>query len=87
VGEALATQFSDIDLQPILDLLTLHAEVVFTDTLPEPACGDPDDDKFLACALACGVRHIISGDRHLLNASGDKGLKVVSPRRFVDDYL
>jgi len=87
VGETLATQFPGVDLEPILDFLTLHAEVVTADTLLEPVCRDPDDDKFLACALASGVKHIISGDKHLLNASGYKGLKVVSPRRFVDDYL
>jgi putative PIN family toxin of toxin-antitoxin system len=87
VGEALASQFLDTDLQPIFDLLTLHAEVVSSGTLPEPVCGDPDDDKFLACALISSVRHIISGDKHLLKVSGYKGLKVVSPRRFVDDYL
>jgi putative PIN family toxin of toxin-antitoxin system len=87
VGETLASQFPEVDLQPIFDLLTLHAEVVPSDTLPEPVCRDPDDDKFLACALTSGVRYIISGDKHLLKASGYKGLEVVSPRRFVDDYL
>jgi putative PIN family toxin of toxin-antitoxin system len=87
VGETLASQFPDIDLHPIFDLLTLHAEVVSDDTLPEPVCGDPDDDKFLACALISGVRYIISGDKHLLKVSGYKGLKVVSPRRFVEDCL
>jgi putative PIN family toxin of toxin-antitoxin system len=87
VGETLASQFPEVDLQPIFDLLTLHAEVVPSDTLPEPVCRDPDDDKFLACALTSGVRYIISGDKHLLKASGYKGLEVVSHRRFVDDYL
>lgn len=87
VGETLASQFPEVDLQPIFELLTLHAEVVPADMLPEPICRDPDDDKFLACALTSGVRYIISGDKHLLKASGYKGLEVVSPRRFVDDYL
>jgi putative PIN family toxin of toxin-antitoxin system len=70
VGETLATQFPGVDLEPILDFLTLHAEVVAADTMLEPVCRDPDDDKFVACALASGVRHVISGDKHLLNASG-----------------
>jgi len=30
-------------------------------------CKDPDDDKFLACALSAGVKIIVSGDPHLLN--------------------
>jgi putative PIN family toxin of toxin-antitoxin system len=27
---------------------------------------DPDDDKFIACAVAAGADHLISGDPHLL---------------------
>jgi putative PIN family toxin of toxin-antitoxin system len=87
VGETLASKFPDIDLQPIFDLLTLNAEVVASKTLAEPICRDPDDDKFLACALTSGAQYIISGDKDLLTASGYKGLEVVSPRRFVDDFL
>lgn len=28
---------------------------------------DPDDDKFIECAMECGADYIISGDKHLLN--------------------
>lgn len=87
VGETLASQFQEIDLQPILDFLTLNAEVVSSERLAEPVCRDPDDDKFLACALTSGAKYVISGDKDLLRASGYKGLVVVSPRKFVDDYL
>ena len=87
VGETLASQFPDINLGPIFELLTLNAELVSSERLPERVCRDPDDDKFLACALTSGAKLIISGDKHLLKASGYRGLKVVSPRRFVDDYL
>ncbi len=85
VGENLAKQFPG--LQPILDLLTLNAEVVPSEKLAEQICRDPDDDKFLACALTSGARYIISGDKDLLTVSGYKGLEVLSPRRFVDAYL
>jgi putative PIN family toxin of toxin-antitoxin system len=87
VGETLASQFQEIDLQPIFDFLTLNAEVVSSERLAEPVCRDPDDDKFLACALTSGAKYVISGDKDLLGASGYKGLVVVSPRKFVDDYL
>ena len=87
VGETLASQFPHIDLQRLFELLTVNAEVVPSENLAEPVCIDPDDDKFLACALTSGAEYIISGDKHLLRASGYKGLKVLSPRRFVDDYL
>jgi putative PIN family toxin of toxin-antitoxin system len=51
VGLALAEQFPTIDLGQILDLVTIKAEMVHAQSLPEPVCVDPDDDKFLACAL------------------------------------
>jgi putative PIN family toxin of toxin-antitoxin system len=87
VGETLASQFQEIDLKPIFDLLTLNAEVVSSERLAEPVCRDPDDDKFLACALTSGAKYVVSGDKDLLGAAGYKGLVVVSPRKFVDDYL
>ena len=87
VGETLASQFPDIDLERFFYLLMLNAEVVPSQRLAEPVCTDPDDDKFLACALTSGAKYVISGDKHLLDASGYKGLEVISPRRFVDHYL
>jgi len=48
---------------------------------------DPDDDKFLACALASGAGTIVSGDKHLLSVSGYRGIEVLRPRAFVEGYL
>jgi predicted nucleic acid-binding protein len=50
-------------------------------------CEDPDDDKFLSCAIAGKSNIIISGDKHLLRVSGYKGIKVLRPRESVDEYL
>lgn len=33
--------------------------------LPAPVCRDPDDDAVLACALAAGADHLVSGDDDL----------------------
>jgi len=87
VGETLAYQFPGVDLGPILELLTLKAELTQTSGLPEPVCDDPDDDKFLACALASNSKVIISGDKHLLKVSGYCGINVLRPRKFLDDFL
>jgi putative PIN family toxin of toxin-antitoxin system len=87
VGETLAEQFPGVNLQPIIDLVTTNAEIFPNQVLPESICEDPDDDKFIACALAGRCRVIISGDRHLLKVSGFRGLTVMSPRRFIDEYL
>ena len=87
VGEELAKQFPGVDLDPILELFATGAELVVPPLLPEPVCDDPDDDKFIACALTSRTKIIISGDKGLLRASGYRGIEVVRPRTFVDEYL
>ena len=87
VGDELSTQFPETDLNPIIELITIKAELVEAQHLNEAVCDDPDDDKFFACAIAGGAGLIISGDKHLLKMSGYQGIKVVSPRQFVDEIL
>jgi len=87
VGETLADQFPGVDLGPILEILTVKAKLTLSPSLPEPVSDDPDDDKFLACALASKAKLIVSGDKHLLNVSGYRGIDIIKPRQFVDDYL
>ncbi len=55
--------------------------------LPEPVCGDPDDDKFLACALAARADLIVSGGKKLLAVSGYEDVAVITPREFSDRWL
>jgi len=87
VGEEMSGGFPSIDIQPILDLLTISAEVISSPFLSEPVCKDPDDDKFLACAISSKCKLVISGDKQLLAVSGFKGIKVIKPRKFIDEYL
>jgi putative PIN family toxin of toxin-antitoxin system len=87
VGESLAQQFPGIDLGPILELLTVKAELILAPGLSGQVCDDPDDDKFLACALASTAKLIVSGDKHLLGVSGYRGIVIVTPRKFIDEYL
>lgn len=67
--------------------MAVNARIVKPPPLPEPVCSDPDDDKFLACALASGTQVIASGDKALLKASGYCGIEILSPRQFVEKYL
>lgn len=87
VGRELAAQFPQVDLSAALALLVTGVQVRHPRPLPEPVCADPEDDKFLACALGARVELLISGDRHLLAADGYRGIRVVRPRRFVDEFL
>lgn len=87
VGLVLAAQYPGVDLSPVLTDFITNAEIVAAPPLAEPVSCDPDDDKFLACALAARVDAVVSGDRDLLTHDGWRGIAILKPRRFVDDYL
>jgi len=87
VAENLARQFSGVDVSRILDLLTIGSLICEAGPLPDQVCDDPDDDKFLACALASGARIIVTGDKALLRLDGFRRLSMVRPRQFVDANL
>lgn len=44
----------------------------------------PSDDKFLACALAGKADAIISGDKHLLDLEGYRGIPILNVRSFLE---
>jgi len=87
VGQALGEQFPAINLGPFLDLVAANAEMYPSPSLSAPVCVDPDDDKFFACAVAGKIKVIVSGDKHLLQVSGYRGVSVLKPREFLDAYL
>lgn len=87
VGMILAEKFSGIDIVPILNLIVTHSEIIQPQPLSQRVCDDPDDDKFLACALSSDSKIIITGDRHLLKLSGYKGIVIVTPRAFIERFL
>ena len=87
VGDELSARFPAVDLVPALHLIAAGATMVAAPPLPEPVCSDPDDDKFLACAVAAGAAYVVSGDRGLLAASPYEKVTVIRPRALVDTIL
>ena len=87
VAGELSRQFPDVDIDKIIELITIHSELIEVPSLPERICSDPDDDKFLAYALISKAKVIISGDKHLLNVSGYQEITVCKPKDFIDNYL
>ncbi len=74
-------------LDAFLALFTVHVMMVNPPLLERPVCEDPDDDKFLAAALAGHARLVVSGDKHSLRVSGWQGIEVLKARPFVDRYI
>lgn len=46
---------------------------------------DPEDNKFLACAIEGGADYIVSGDRHLLQFQSYQGIRILTPRSFLQE--
>ncbi|MCD6388029.1 MAG: putative toxin-antitoxin system toxin component, PIN family [Desulfobulbaceae bacterium] len=86
VAEELSKKFPEIDIEQILELFTIYAEIVDTSGLEVTVCEDPDDNMFISCALAGKSKIIVSGDKHLLKISGYQKIKVLKPRDFLDNY-
>ena len=87
VAVELQREYPGVDIGAVLDLIVIGSEFFESARLEGRVCSDPDDDKFLACAIASGANVVVSGDRHLLRVSGYRGITVMKPRDFVEQYL
>ena len=87
VAAILHENFPSVDLTRLLDLVVVEAEMCQAEPLLEAVSVDPDDDKFIACALSSGSKLIVSGDKHLLDVDGYRGIEILKPRPFVERYL
>jgi uncharacterized protein len=46
-------------------------------------CRDPNDDRFVACALATGAGYVVTYDNDLLALDGYEGLMILTPEDFL----
>lgn len=87
VAEDLSLKFPVVDISPIIELITIYGQFTDTQGVNIAICEDPDDDKFIECAIAGKCDIIVSGDRHLLKLAEYKGVKILKPRDFIKQYL
>ena len=50
-------------------------------------CRDPDDDKFIECAVDGKAVFIVSGDKDLLSLESYKDVEIISAADFCSRYL
>lgn len=72
------------DELPLLKIYADEATVIKPSRLPKPVCRDADDDEVLAVALAAKAEIILTGDKDLLVLKEFQGIKILSPRQFVE---
>lgn len=49
-------------------------------------CRDPDDNKFLSCAVSASADFIVSGDNDLCDLRKYKSVKIIYPRDFFNYF-
>ncbi|MBN2438136.1 MAG: putative toxin-antitoxin system toxin component, PIN family [Deltaproteobacteria bacterium] len=73
------------ELEELLKLFATGFHIVFTTRTPEIyVVADPDDDKFIACALALKAGCVVSGDKTLVDVRLHQGIRIVTPREFFE---
>lgn len=69
---------------PLLAAYRERAHLVEPAPLPKAVCRDPDDDAVLAAAVAARADVIVTGDNDLLVLKEYEGVRILSPRQFVE---
>ncbi len=61
-------------------------ELILSDTRVD-ICRDPDDNKFISCALDGRCFYIVSGDKDLLTIKNHLGVQIVTVAEFLEILL
>jgi len=74
------------ELSELLSLLAHGFHVLFSARTPNlhVVGEDPDDDKFIECAVALEADFVISGNKALTAIQDYMGMRIVTPREFLD---
>ena len=48
---------------------------------------DPDDDKFISCAIDAKALYIVSDDKDLLSTEDYEGIEIITAADFCNKYL
>lgn len=60
---------------------------IITSTTKIDVCRDPDDNKFLECALDSKALYVVSGDKDLLVLEKYKNVEIITASEFCSKYL
>ena len=74
------------ELEELLSLFSRGFNLLFTTKTPKIRIirNDPDDDKFIECAVALKAHTLITGDREALALKEYMGIRIASPQQFFE---
>ena len=71
------------DIEELLFALYLASDLTPDRLKVKVITQDPEDNKFIACALEGRADYIVSGDEHLLKIKEYKGTKIITAYQFL----
>ena len=76
------------EIEELLSLFAKGVNIIFTTKTPQITAvkDDPEDDKFLECAVALKAEVIITGDKALKKIGEYMGIKILAPQEFLKTY-
>jgi putative PIN family toxin of toxin-antitoxin system len=85
LAKTMRDKFSlNADDLPLLKIYADEATIVKSKPLAKQVCRDKDDDELLATAFAGEAEIILTGDKDLLVLKEFQGIRILSPRQFVE---
>ena len=76
------------ELDELLSLFSRGFNILFTTKTPKLKVvkNDPDDDKFIECAVALKADLVVSGDREVLAVKEYMEIRILPPKEFLKLY-
>jgi hypothetical protein len=73
-------------VQLVVRDIEAHAVIVHPTKRHSIIANDPDDNAVIDCAVEATADYIVSGDAHLTELAQVKGIPVVTPAQFVEQF-
>ena len=76
------------EIEELLSFFAKGFNILFTTNVPQIKVvkDDPDDDKFIECAVALKADIIITGDKALITIGKYMGIKILTPQEFLKTH-
>ena len=76
------------EIEELLSLFAKGFNILFTTKTPKIRAvkDDPEDDKFIECAVALKAEVIITGDKVLKTMGEYMGIEILTPQQFLKTY-
>jgi len=78
--------FDADEIESFLGWIRSHGELVRSVPI-KPTSPDPDDDKFIACALASEAEFLVTGNKRHFRESWLRGTKLVNARELIQEIV